>query len=317
MSPRKLAYIFATLGIAIFALLFFPVSEIFKGNWKLNQQVEIGYIEQVSIFGNSLPIGSITIRFYSMCILIGLLAGYFLALYLGNLQHIVGTIIDRLFIGVVVFGMLGARMFFVIFNWPKFQDNPFNIILELNKGGLAVYGALVFASVYVVFYCKRYKFNFYEFFDFLAPSVLLGQIIGRFGNFFNYESYGPVTSLYWKMYVPTLANISENLNQQYFHPTFLYEILPNFLLLIILLFKFSDWTEKRSGLVFAIYAIGYGSIRTCTEFFRLDALRLQIFTFNIYPSQLMSIVLLIYGAYILVRRNKVVYLKKTMAEIEI
>ncbi len=316
ITPRKLSYIFGVTGFSLSALLFFPISEVFAGNWKLNQQFELFYIDHINIFGYQLDIGSINIRFYSVCILLGLLAGYSLALYLGKLQHIVGTIIDRLFIGVVVFGLIGARLFFVLFNWSKFSDNPANIILQLNKGGLALYGALILSTAYLTLYCRKYKFNIYEFLDFLAPAVLLGQIIGRFGNFFNYEAYGPSTSIYWKMYVPLLANITENLRQPYFHPTFLYEIIPNFFLLLVLLYNFTNWTQKRSGLVFAGYAVGYGVIRTFTEFFRLDALKYQIFGIITHPSQILSVGLAAFGIYIIIRRNKIVYFKKTMTEIE-
>lgn len=315
MKPRTLSYIIGALGISLASLLYFPISEVFAGRWKLNQQVELGYIDQINIFGYMLPIGSISIRFYSICILLGLFAGYTLALYLGKFQHIVGTLIDRLFIGIVVFGLIGSRLFFVIFNWSKFSDNPVNIILELNKGGLAIYGALILSTIYVVFYCRRYKFNIFEFLDFLAPAVLLGQVIGRFGNFFNYEGYGPSTSLFWKMYVPTLANITDNISQPYYHPTFLYEIIPNFVLLLILLYYFTVLTEKRAGLIFAGYAIGYGSIRTFTEFFRVDALKYSFLNINLYPSQISSLLLVVYGIYIIFKRSKIIYLKKSMTEI--
>jgi phosphatidylglycerol---prolipoprotein diacylglyceryl transferase len=344
--PKHLAGAFAIFGIIFSLAIFYPISQAFSRNWKLNQFVTLwndfrfniniaDYLYQNEFLRQfigwesnvvTINLGDINLRFYSVCILIGVLSGYFLALYLSKLNFVVGSIVDRLLVGLVVFGLLGARLFFVLFNLEYFAPKPSAILTEIGAGGMAVSGAIIFGILYIKLYCDRYKFNFFEFLDFLAPAVLLGQIFGRFGNFFNYESYGPETSLIWKMYVPEAANLYGDINAKFFHPTFLYEIIPNFALLIFILWKYSDSTEKNSGLVFAQYAMGYGIIRFIIEFFRLDALKLALPNFlqlntaglkieNIMASQIFALGLFVFGYYIYSKRKQIIYLKKHMKEL--
>ena len=344
--PKHLAGIFAIFGIIFSAVIFYPLSQAFSRNWKLNQYITLwndfrfniniaDFLYQNEFLRQflgwesnvlTINLGDINLRFYSVCVLIGVLSGYFLALYLSKLNFVVGSIVDRLLVGLVVFGLLGARLFFVLFNLEYFTTKPAAILSEIGAGGMAISGSILFGILYVKLYCNRYKFNFFEFLDFLAPAFLLGQIFGRFGNFFNYESYGPETSVLWKMYIPEAANLYGDINAKFFHPTFLYEIIPNFILLIILLWRYSDNTHRNSGLVFAQYAMGYGLIRFVTEFFRLDALKIalpQFLQFNIagfklehiMSSQVFALGLLIFGYYLYSKRQHVIYLKKHMKEL--
>lgn len=323
-KPRTLAIILAILGSILSVVLYFLLREVFAGNWKINQQLELANIPQLKIGDLVLPLGQISLRFYSVCVLVGLLSGYAMTLYLAKFHYIAGTIIDRLLIGLVVFGILGARAFYVLFNLPNFVGNPVNIITGLPQGGLAIFGALIAGIIYIWLYCDRFRFNLWEFLDFISPGLLLGQVLGRFGNFFNYEAYGQPTSVYWKMYVPDIANVAD-LNQKFFHPTFLYEIIPNFFLLIVLLFFYKNLTSRHAGLVFGLWAFFYGIIRTGSEFFRLDALKvplpfaifLPIYNLkieNLFISQIMALSLAIFGLVIIFRRQNVLYLKKTMSE---
>ncbi len=341
-TPRKLAMAFMIFGVIFTALTYYPISLVFSGQWKMNQKIDL--FNQVVINYEALglksiteslgwdtinPIGTISIRFYAISILLGVLAGYFLTLHLSKLNFIAGTIIDRLLIGLIIFGIIGARLFFVIFKWDFFINDPSTVITTIFTGGMAFFGMFALGLGYIWIYCNRYRFNFFEFLDFISPGLLLGQIIGRWGNFFNYESYGPETAVFWKMYVPESANYYFDSTAKYFHPTFLYEIIPNYILLILLLFYYEKLTEKRSGIVFAFYAIGYGLIRTFTEFFRLDSLKINLPSFLYIPlgyfgeiqyllaSQLAAIALLIFGFYIIAKRRRVVYFKKNMSEFNI
>jgi phosphatidylglycerol---prolipoprotein diacylglyceryl transferase len=344
--PKYLAIFLSILGVVFASGVFYPMSQAFSRNWKLNQFITLWNDFRFNInipqflYDNeflrlflgwesnilTINFGDINLRFYSVCILLGVLSGYFLALYLSKLNFVVGSIVDRLLVGLVVFGLFGARLFFVLFNLDTFASKPIAILTEIGSGGMAISGSIVFGILYVKLYCDRYKFNFFEFLDFLAPAVLLGQIFGRFGNFFNYESYGPETSVIWKMYIPEAANLYGDINARFFHPTFLYEIIPNFFLLIFLLWRYSDSTHKNSGLVFAQYAMGYGLIRFVVEFFRLDALRFNLPQFlqftiagfkveYIMTSQLFAVGLFLLGYVIFGRRRKIIYLKKDMKEL--
>jgi len=346
ISPRTLSLLILVFGFSLFLALFRPVSLVFSGDWKLNQKIDLakqvvinfdrfglGFLN--GVFGveegaGGLPIGTISIRFYTLLMVVAILSGYFLVSRLSKLHYIASTVIDRILLGFVIVGIVGARIFFVIFHWSEFQQNPQDILLELSSGGMAFFGMLIAGLIYLWLYCSRFKFNFWEFADFLVPGVLLGQIIGRFGNFFNYESYGQETSVFWKMFIPETANYYTDINAKFFHPTFLYEIIPNFFLLFFLLFFYERLTTKRSGLVFAFYCIGYGLIRFWVEFFRLDALVINLPGFLQFPitpflnspsvilvSQFAALCLFIFGIWVFFSRNKILYLKKSMEEYEI
>lgn len=341
-NPRLIAIGLIIFAFLFIAVMFVPLNLVFRGEWKLNQKIDVaenvfidyqamgltGITNQLG-WESQVPIGTISVRFYAICILLGVLAGYFLALHLAKSQYIAGTIIDRLIIGLIIFGLIGARLFFVAFRWEAYSQEPATIATELLSGGLAFFGMFIACISYLWFYCKRFKFNFFEFADLLAPAVLLGQVIGRWGNFFNYESYGPETSVYWKMNIPATANYYGDLNATYFHPTFLYEIIPNFILLVLLLWNYKNLTEKRSGIVFAIYAMGYAVVRFITEFFRLDALRFDLPNFLQFKigaldkveylliSQVLSVILFAFGLYIYLKRRQIIYIKKSMQEYKI
>jgi phosphatidylglycerol---prolipoprotein diacylglyceryl transferase len=325
LSIRLLAILILLISIVVATLLFQPLSMVFSGQWKLQQQFELINIPALNLFGLELPIGQINIRYYSLFILSGLLSGYFLSLFIAQKQYVAGTIIDRLLIGILIFGLLGARILYVAFNWSLFIESPGDIVLGLSQGGLAIFGAFIGSFLYLWYYTSRFHFNLYEFLDVIIPGVLLGQIIGRWGNFFNYEAYGPSTSVIWKMFVPDMANISSNLNDRFFHPTFLYEIIPNIFLLIFILYFYTNLTRRHAGRVFGVYAMGYGLIRFITEFFRLDALYIDLpFTIQIglyeskklLISQVLALFLILIGIIVYNHRNKIIYKKREMGEMK-
>ena len=327
LSNANLGWIILFLGILLSSLLYYPISQFFAGNWVLNQQIDLFDAGTINLFGLELPIGIVTLRYYAVCMFLGVLAGYFVALKLSKHHFIAETVIDRLLIGLVIFGLLGARFFYVLFNLKEFATDPIDV-LYINRGGLAFFGMVIAGIIYLMLYTKWFKFNIWEFLDFLTPSVLIGQVIGRFGNFFNYEAYGPATKVFWRMYIPEPANIYNNLNDRTFHPTFLYEIIPNFILLCYLLINYDKLTKRRAGIVFAIWAISYGIIRFITEFFRLDALKIHLpqtlSLFNnslnieyIYVSSFAAVCLFVFGIIVYLQRQKIVYLKRDMSEIGI
>jgi phosphatidylglycerol---prolipoprotein diacylglyceryl transferase len=321
---QRLSLFFGLFFILVGIIIFYPLQQIFAGNWLLKQQITFKLLEPNLVLKNIFS-GIFTVRLYALCILGGLLSGYTLALYIAKKHFIASTVIDRLLIGMVIFGLVGARLFFIIFHLDFYKTNP-ALILNINQGGIAFFGMLIATVFYLWVYCRKFKFSIFEFLDILTLPLLLGQIFGRFGNFFNYESYGYPTPVYWKMFVPDAVNFYSNINQKFFHPTFLYEIIPNCCLLVLLMWFYGDMTKKRSGIVFAFYGIGYGLIRFMTEFFRIDALivtlprflQYQYFDFKITElkiSQISALLLFIIGIYLYKNRSKVIYLKKTMVEL--
>ncbi len=196
-------------------------------------------------------------------------------------------------------GVVGARLYYVAFKWDTYKDNLLEIF-NLRGGGLAIYGAVIGAALVAVIFCKIKKMNFWKFADTAVLGLITGQIIGRWGNFFNREAFGSFTDSLFAMRIPladastgvlnpnALEAITVTVNgAQYVqvHPTFLYESVLN-LLLIILLIIFRD-KKKFYGETFCRYLIGYGVIRFIIEGFRTDQLRIG----EIAVSQVLSAVL--------------------------
>lgn len=286
LQPFHLAWLLGGFWTILFILLFPWLTSVFRGDVLLNQNLISLQLDSVTFFGSQIPFSDFSIRFYSVFVLIAFFAGYALSLFLVRRSFLPETLIDRLIIGIVLFGLLGARAFYVIFNIPAFFGNVTDLssflyallsTFLIYEGGLAITGGILGALGYIYWYTRVHKFTFLEVTDLLVPGLLLGQIIGRWGNFFNYEAYGGPTNVYWKMFVPESA-VNGNKYQyteelaRYFHPTFLYEMLPNILLLCFILFNYKRFTARSAGLVTALYLMCYGAIRFVTEFFRLDAL---------------------------------------------
>lgn len=210
----------------------------------------------------------------------------------------------------VIFSVIGARLYYVIFSWKFYVNEPLKIF-ALREGGLAIYGGIIAGIITVIVYTKIKNLNFWLVADTAAPSLLLGQIIGRWGNFFNREVFGGYTDnifamRYLKEQVHNIAPsvlekvvIVNGVEYIQVHPTFLYESMWNmgvFVLLFILKKK-----KKFDGEIFGLYLLGYACGRVWIEGLRTDQLKIA----NIAVSQLLS-ALLIVGAVVLLwyRNNK-------------
>lgn len=196
-------------------------------------------------------------------------------------------------------GVVGARLYYVAFKWDTYKDDLLEIF-NLRGGGMAIYGAVIGAALVAVIFCKIKKMNFWKFADTAVLGLITGQIIGRWGNFFNREAFGSFTDSLFAMRIPladastgvlnpnALEAITVTVNgAQYVqvHPTFLYESVLN-LLLLLLMIIFRD-KKKFYGETFCRYLIGYGVIRFIIEGFRTDQLRIG----EIAVSQVLSAVL--------------------------
>jgi phosphatidylglycerol:prolipoprotein diacylglycerol transferase len=191
------------------------------------------------------------------------------------------NIADFILLAVPI-SVIGARFYYVLFNWKDYAENVWEIF-AIWHGGIAIYGAIIASVAVGYFYTKAKKIKSLAFFDFFSPFLVLGQAIGRWGNFVNQEAYGIKTSVLWRMEVTdpnTLARISV-------HPTFFYESIWN-----LCLFVFLSWyykKNKRDGNVFLLYLIFYSSGRFFIEGLRADSLMLGSFK----VSQLLAAILVI------------------------
>ncbi len=197
----------------------------------------------------------------------------------------------------VIFSVIGARLYYVLFSWELYIDEPLKIF-ALREGGLAIYGGIIAGVITVMVYTKIKKLNFWLVADTAAPSLILGQIIGRWGNFFNREAFGGYTDnifamRYLKQQVNNIApsvlknTITVN-GTEYIqvHPTFLYESVWNIGVLIILLIMRKN--KKFDGQIFGFYLLGYACGRVWIEGLRTDQLKIGHFA----VSQILSAVLI-------------------------
>ncbi|MEL7355110.1 MAG: prolipoprotein diacylglyceryl transferase [Cyanobacteria bacterium J06555_13] len=220
-------------------------------------------------------LGPVTLRWYGLLIASAVLIGVVLSQYLAKRRGVDPEKVGDMVIWLVLAAIPCARLYYVLFEWPSYASRPGDI-LAIWKGGIAIHGAVIGGTLATYLFAKFNRLSFWQLADLIAPSLILGQGIGRWGNFFNSEAFGRPTDLPWKLYIP-LANRPADLREfEYFHPTFLYESVWNFGVLALLLGLFF-WGLKhpnklRAGTLFLVYLIAYSAGRLWIEGLRIDSL---------------------------------------------
>jgi len=189
------------------------------------------------------------------------------------------NILDLL-IFLIPISLIFARIYYVVFNLNYYIENPAQI-LNVRNGGMAIYGGVIGGAITCYLFCKKRKIDLLDLLDFLVPGLVLGQGIGRWGNFINVEAYGVETNLPWRMGIYEMGKYIE------VHPTFLYESLTCFIIFIILLVIKNK--RKFKGQVACTYLITYSLERALVEGLRTDSLMLG----NIRVSQMLSILIFV------------------------
>ena len=254
----------------------------------------------------------IELKLYGLIISLGFLLGYLSAYYEAKRTKQDPDLYTDYVTYMVIPAIIGARMYYVIFAFDKYKDNLWEIF-NIRAGGLAIYGGIIACVITLVVFAKKRKQNIFLMSDTCAMGLLIGQILGRWGNFFNREAYGGYTDSLFAMAIPVqdAQVVNEELLSHlvYFdgipyiqvHPTFLYESLWNLGLLIIIFFYRKH--KKFHGEITAIYFLGYGIGRFWIESLRQDQLILATISGVAIPvSQLLaaimvvvSVVFIIYG----------------------
>ena len=189
---------------------------------------------------------------------------------------------------VIIAGILGARLYYCIVNYPYYIHNPLGIF-DIRQGGLSIHGMLIAGIVTFYFLAKKYRVNLLRLLDVLACAVILAQSAGRWGNFFNSEAFGYPTGGNWGVFIPVSQRPVEFLNYEFFHPAFLYESFLDLVVFTVLIFILR---RTRSGCTFFWYLILYSVVRIFVEYFRIDSV-LNIGGFPI--AQVVSVLLIIAG----------------------
>ena len=237
-------------------------------------------------------IGNIEIRWYSIFIAISVLIAYIMIMSECSRFKIKKEFAFNMIFWTLIFGIIGARLYYVLFNLSYYKTNPLEILM-IWKGGLAIHGGLIFGLVTLIIYCKKYNMRVGKMLDIVVVPLILGQALGRWGNFFNSEAYGSIVDYH------TLANIKiipqfviDNMyiNGSYHLPMFYFESLWCLLGFIILLILRRRKYIKE-GQIFGFYLIWYGIARSIIEIFRTDSLMLG----NIKVAIVISILMVIVG----------------------
>ena len=236
-------------------------------------------------------VGPVSIYWYSFLILIGVLIGYEIAIHYSKKINYHSMEITDMILYIVIWGIVGARLYYVLFNFSMFSDDLIGIF-QIWRGGLAIYGAVLGASSYILYYCLKRKLSFIKVMDIFSLSLLLGQAIGRWGNFFNQEAYGGITTFeaLSSLHIPDFIIRGMYIDGVYRQPTFLYESLWCFVGVIFISFIRKKYSNQE-GKQISFYLMWYGFGRFFIEGFRADSLYIG----PIRVSQMLSAVLFIVG----------------------
>lgn len=250
-------------------------------------------------------IGPITIYWYSLFILIGVLLGYQVIMnYCKKQGYSTSNIIDML-LYLIIWAIVGARVYYVVFNFSVYQHNLLDIFM-IWKGGLAIYGAIIGGIIYIAYYCFKHKLNFIKMLDIFSLSLLLGQAIGRWGNFFNSEAYGGETTYeaLKSMYIPEFIINGMYIDGNYRQPTFLYESIWCFIGAFIL-WRIRKKKSNKIGAQIGFYLIWYGIGRFFIEGLRSDSLYFCDFRVSQIISIVMAVIGILINIFVVRKREKV------------
>lgn len=248
----------------------------------------------------ALDLGYITIYWYSLILFIAFFVGGTIALAEAKKWRISEDFMINLFFYIIIFSMIGARLYYCFFNWDYYSQNLLDIV-KIWQGGLAIHGGIIVGALIIFLYSKKYKVNTIRLFDIIVVGLIIGQAIGRWGNFFNGEAHGAVTTLEvlkgW--HLPEFIINGMYINGSYYIPTFLIESIWCLIGFFVLLFARRRRYIKL-GQPTCIYMIWYGIGRFFIEMLRTDSLMLG----NFKMAQIVSVVFVLLGVILFIMLKK-------------
>lgn len=236
-------------------------------------------------------LGIVQIHWYSIFIFIAMVVGGAIVLWESNRFKLEENFTLNMFFWAIIFSFIGARLYFVAFNWDFYSKNLIDI-LKVWEGGLAIHGAMIMSLIFIIIYTKRYNIKTLYVLDMVVVGLIIGQAIGRWGNFFNTEAHGGVVAYETlkSFFIPKFIIEGMNIGGLYYHPTFLYEsilcLIGFIVLLIVRRFKYI-----KAGQIFCLYFIWYGTGRFFIESLRTDSLMIG----SLKAAQIVSMVMIGFG----------------------
>lgn len=238
-------------------------------------------------------IGNFPVYWYGLIIALGLCLAIIYGIYESRRVGLSSDDLFNMLLIALPVAIVCARLYYVIFSWDSYKNDLLSI-LDIRSGGIAIYGAVIGATLSVYLYCRKKKLSLGLVLDILAIGLLIGQAVGRWGNFVNGEAFGTSTNLPWAMTVKQNGKILGEM----VHPTFLYESLWNAIgIVVLLLYK---RIRKFNGELFCGYLVWYGLGRAMVEGLRSDSLYIGVFR----VSQLLALVCFIIGILIIIYKRR-------------
>lgn len=221
-------------------------------------------------------IGPFAVRWYGLLIASAVLIGVNLSQYLAKRRGVDPDLVGDLVIWLVFGAIPCARLYYVLFEWEQYKNQPFSSVFAIWNGGIAIHGAIIGGTIAALIFAKINKASFWQLIDLTIPSLILGQAIGRWGNFFNSEAFGRPTDVPWKLFIPPGNRPLDYVSYSYFHPTFLYESIWNLGVFAFLLWLFfwglKNANQLKVGTLSFTYLITYSIGRFWIEGLRTDSL---------------------------------------------
>lgn len=245
--------------------------------------------------------GYIKIYWYSIFILIGMIVAYLVISHEAKKRGIEKEFITNLTFYTIIFGLIGARLYYCLFNLSYYLKHPIEII-QIWNGGMAIHGGIILGGLFVIIYCKKNRVELLKMLDIIVVGVIIGQAIGRWGNFFNGEAYGQIVSLktLQNMHIPNFIINGMYISGHYRQPTFLYESIWNLIGFVILLIL-RHYPYLKKGQLLGFYLIWYSLARVFIEQMRADSLMLGSFKM----AQIISVIFIIVGIIIFIYYSKI------------
>lgn len=249
-------------------------------------------------------LGNLSVKWYGVIMALAIILAVSMAIIEGRKRQIESDDFIDLLLWAVPLGYVGARIYYVIFEWQYYAQHPDQIIAIWN-GGIAIYGGLLAGLVVLLIFCYKKMLPPFLMLDIITPGVMAAQILGRWGNFINQEAHGGPTTLGFlqSLHLPNFIISQMKINGVYYQPTFLYESFFNLIGLILILVLRHKKHLFKQGEIFMLYLAWYSVVRFFVEGMRTDSLYLWG---SIRVSQLLSLILLVIVIGLFIYRRKVV-----------
>ena len=244
-----------------------------------------------------ITIGPLTIRWYGITATLGVIAGYIYGKKLAKWLEL-NADFDHIFFVAVIWGLVGARLYHVLNELPFYLSRP-ELIPAIWNGGLANHGGIIAGALVLWYYARKKHISFWKLADIFMPAAILGQAVGRWGNFFNQELFGKPTSLPWGITIDSGHLPAAYAGFTMFHPTFLYQSLWNILLVIGLTLWIKKSPPEKSGEIFSVSLIGWGLGRFLIELLRIDQTPVL---YGIRLPLIISVLIIIAGIFLLKKK---------------